>query len=331
MPRLRIVTIVKILPLIGFIVILLYLSHCNITQNNQQDCPQTKEEKSIDVGGAIIQSDDRKRIKTFLIVMIMTGPKNVDRRNAIRQTWLLNYPTDVTHRFVIGTAGLDDIEIQTLETENSRYNDLLLLQELEDSYKALTRKLLLMYIWLEEKMDFTFVLKADDDTFARINIIVEELRSMYPERLCWGFFDGRAKAKKTTKWAEPDWKLCDYYLPYALGGGYVISRDLIQFIAQNSNYLKLYRNEDVSLGAWLAPIEVNRIHDTRFDTEYKSRGCNNIYIVTHKQSVDMMLEKQKQLNSYNRLCAQEVQTRKSYNYDWNKPPSQCCVRELGLP
>uniref|UniRef100_A0A914RJR2 Hexosyltransferase n=1 Tax=Parascaris equorum TaxID=6256 RepID=A0A914RJR2_PAREQ len=46
----------------------------------------------------------------------------------------------------------------------------------------------------------------------------------------------------------------------------------------------LDRSEDVSVGAWLAGLDVRYVHDPRFDTEFRSRGCNNEYIITHKQT-----------------------------------------------
>lgn len=45
-----------------------------------------------------------------------------------------------------------------------------------------------------------------------------------------------------------------------------------------------FRSEDVAVGAWLAGLDVRYVHDPRFDTEFRSRGCNNQYIITHKQS-----------------------------------------------
>ncbi len=84
---------------------------------------------------------------------------------------------------------------------------------------------------------------------------------------------------------EKRWILCDRYLPYALGGGYVISHDLVTFVSKNSDILQLYSNEDVSLGVWLAPLILNRVHDIRFDTEFESRGCSNNYFITHKQAI----------------------------------------------
>ncbi|XP_008046876.2 beta-1,3-galactosyltransferase 6, partial [Carlito syrichta] len=120
-------------------------------------------------------------------------------------------------------------------------------------------------------------------------------------------------------------------LPYALGGGYVLSADLVRYLRVSREYLRAWHSEDVSLGAWLAPVDVQREHDPRFDTEYRSRGCSNQYLVTHKQSLEDMLEKHRTLAREGRLCAREVQLRLSYIYDWSAPPSQCCQRREGIP
>lgn len=39
------------------------------------------------------------------------------------------------------------------------------------------------------------------------------------------------------KWQEKDWFLCDNYLPYALGGGYVISRSIVDYVGRNADIL----------------------------------------------------------------------------------------------
>ncbi|XP_063049478.1 beta-1,3-galactosyltransferase 6 isoform X1 [Engraulis encrasicolus] len=248
-----------------------------------------------------------KEMSTFLVVLITTGPKYTERRSIIRSTWLADARTDpeVMALFVVGTAGLAQEEVATLGTEQKRHHDLLLLPDLHDSYDNLTAKLIHMYTWLDRHVKFRYVLKADDDTFARLDLLKEELkaRSSGPgadpavadswrpsaggggsgsgsERLYWGFFSGRGRVKAAGKWRESRWELCDYYLPYALGGGYVLSADLVTFVHINAAYLKTWQSEDVSLGAWLAPVDVKRVHDPRFDTEYKSRGCSNKYLVT---------------------------------------------------
>ncbi|XP_036601045.1 beta-1,3-galactosyltransferase 6 [Trichosurus vulpecula] len=277
--------------------------------------------------------------RAFLAVLVVSAPAGTERRSAVRSTWLAGAGSpgplaDVWARFVVGTAGLEAAERSALEREQARHGDLLLLPQLRDAYENLTAKVLAMFAWLDKRVAFDFVLKADDDTFARLGALRDELRAREPERrrrLYWGFFSGRGRVQAGGRWREAAWLLCDHYLPYALGGGYVLSADLVRFVSRNRDVLQRWRSEDVSLGAWLAPLDVRREHDPRFDTEYRSRGCSNQYLVTHKQSPDDMRSKQRSLARDGRLCPQELRLRLSYVYDWDVPPSQCCRRREGIP
>lgn len=91
-------------------------------------------------------------------------------------------------------------------------------------------------------------------------------------------------------------------------------------------FYSLYKTEDVSVGSWLSPLNVTRIHDPRFDTEYVSRGCSNTYLVTHKHSPGSMKSLHQNLMDTGKLCETEFQARLSYMYNWDALPSKCCVR-----
>lgn len=269
-----------------------------------------------------------RRLSAFLVVLVLSSAGNMERRSTIRQTWVKDVRADVLHLFAIGSvSSVDDDAKRTLQSEIVRFQDVLYLSEVNDTYAELTRKVLHAFSWIDTNVDFSFLLKVDDDTFVRLDDIATELESLSSkDRFYWGFFDGRAPVFRRGQWAEHEYVLCDRYVPYALGGGYVLSADMVHFIASNRHHLKLYRSEDVSVGAWLAPVDVRRVHDPRFDTEYRSRGCSNSYLVVHKQSVDLMREKHWSLQERGKLCAAEQKARLSYEYNWRVPPSQCCVR-----
>ncbi|XP_030078468.1 beta-1,3-galactosyltransferase 6 [Microcaecilia unicolor] len=310
-----------------FAVALLYLAKCT-SENLRPSGPGLPLQR--EAGDSAPRRD--KTETAFLVVVVVSGPKYAERRSIIRSTWLSAAHTPgLWCRFVVGTAGLAREDAQSLELEQSRHRDLLLLPELRDSYENLTAKLLHAYAWLDRHLDFKFVFKADDDTFARLDVLLDELRTKEARRLYWGFFSGRGRVKAGGKWKESAWVLCDYYLPYALGGGYVLSWDLVHYLRMSRDYLAVWQSEDVSVGAWLGPLDLQRVHDPRFDTEYKSRGCSNKYIVTHKQSIEDMLEKHQTLAKEGKLCKEEIKLRLSYVYDWNVPPSQCCQRKDGIP
>jgi len=134
--------------------------------------------------------------------------------------------------------------------------------------------------------------------------------------------------KHLGRWAESSWVLCDRYLPHARGGGYVLSAAIVEFIANNAAVLRRFSSEDVSVGAWTAPLNVERRHDPRFDTEHISRGCHDSYIVTHKQDLTALRTLYRNLLETGRLCGHNGQFRRrlSYIYNWSVPPSLCCIR-----
>ena len=191
-------------------------------------------------------------LETFLFIMILTAPNGKERRDAMRKTWLSNLETlhsSVVPRFVIGIKELSLEDMKNVEEENSRHHDIIFLPELKDAYKDLPSKVLQALKWIDQHANFSYLLKVDDDSFVRLNVILNDLQSTYSmKRLYWGFFRGDAHVKFAGPWAEKNWNLCDRYLPYAQGGGYVLSRDLVNFIARNSDFLQKFNSEDVSVG-----------------------------------------------------------------------------------
>lgn len=91
---------------------------------------------------------------------------------------------------------------------------------------------------------------------------------------------------------------------------------------------RYYNSEDISLGAWLAPVNnIIRIHDTRFDTEWISRGCQNSYLVSHNLSTKRMHELYNTIMKTKNLCDKETLNRSHYLYNWSLPPSKCCSKD----
>jgi len=273
-----------------------------------------------------VLSRAHQRSNAFLTVFVVSAPDNKEKRDVLRRTWLsVCAPPECIFRFVIGTAQLSGNVIPDLTSA-----DMLQLPKLKDSYHALTQKVGLSLAWIDENIDTEFVLKADEDTFVNLPKLLEVLKQYGPD-LYMGYFSGRARVKKTGPWAEPKWNICDYYLPNARGGGYVLGRNAVSFIARNIDSLTIWNNEDVSVGGWLGPLPLNRVHMVEFDTEASSRGCSNRYIVTHKQDPEMITEKWKNLQRDGKICSEEFQKKSGYVYDWNVPPSQCCNPDKNIP
>lgn len=184
----------------------------------------------------------KNKSKYRLIVLVLSGIDHLEHRDTIRKTWLSEKYNDVRYLFAIGTKDLHSSQKITLQSEKQKFNDLLLLPNLQDTYGTITKKVLQSFYHIHKEYDFDFILKCDDDSFVLINRILRELDKWESKGskkfLYWGFFNGRAQVKRNGPWKETEWILCDYYLPYALGGGYVLSSNLVEFIAKNGENLK---------------------------------------------------------------------------------------------
>ncbi|XP_068270857.1 UDP-GalNAc:beta-1,3-N-acetylgalactosaminyltransferase 2 isoform X6 [Nyctibius grandis] len=66
---------------------------------------------------------------------------------------------------------------------------------------------------------------------------------------------------RTGKWQELEYP-SPAYPAFACGSGYVISKDIVQWLASNSERLKTYQGEDVSMGIWMAAVGPKRYQDS---------------------------------------------------------------------
>nr|CAJ84714.1 beta-1,3-galactosyltransferase 6 [Drosophila pseudoobscura] len=327
----------------------------------------------------------------FLIVLVLSGPRNVEQRNGIRETWLRlvqplqqpYYPEDhiylptygpnghlqmelvaqqavrlrkfiswqeslsskgsqrtqrkikVKHLFAIGTEQIPSGLKSELISEQVQHKDLLLLPRLADTYGNLTEKLLQALDAVTHHFNFSYLLKVDDDTYVKLDHLLNELisydRKMLrktPEygqeplpQLYWGYFNGRAVVKRKGPWKETNYYLSKSYLPYALGGGYVLSRKLCEHVVNNSQLLSTYVSEDVSVGTWLSPLRhVYRWHDPRFDTAYMARKCQTYHLLLHKRTEEMM----RAIYHGQHCSGIGPSTLLAYYYDWTRTSDKCC-------
>lgn len=281
------------------------------------------KENNVEESPPLIETDSKKK---------SIKPSNRQRRHI-----------KIKHYFAIGTLLLKRELLQELNTEQNKHGDLLLLPKLIDSYENLTEKLLYSLNALHYLIDFSYLLKTDDDTYVKLDYLLNELFS-YDRKLLrrtklfnnqplpalyWGYFNGRATIKTRGHWKEVNYRLGQNYIPYALGGGYVLAKELCQFISNHSHYLSTYVSEDVSLGTWLSPFRnVYRRHDPRFDTGYMPRKCRSQHIVLHKRTEAMMRDifYKGKLCTFELSGSQETHLRRppEYYYDWTQPADKCC-------
>ena len=236
-----------------------------------------------------------------LVVGVLSKADNFERRTTIRQTWALTVSADVLVVFTIGMKSLNYGVRSNILKENRQHADLVFLHDYQEAYDELTEKVVQTFICISERIKFDYLLKVDDDTFVRLNKFRTKLESQPMENLYWGYFNSNSPIVKKGQWEEKKSydHICKTYVTYALGGGYVLSRDLVLYIIQNSDKLIMFTNEDVAIGTWLAPLEINRVHDDSFRM---SGDCNEKHIVLHYASEKDMKDFSNNLLVSGTLC-----------------------------
>lgn len=203
---------------------------------------------------------------TFLLIMIPMRPDAFGKRKVIRGTWYKGYEnnsSEVMLRFVIGTKIISEQILDQLREENSTYNDVVF-TDLKETPRALTNKTLALMKWANDNVEFTYMMKCDDDTYVYVDNLITELKSRSTTTgLYYGkmVYDSPVMRTRNFKWSDPQWDLGDTYMPYALGGGYILSSDLVVMLAEQAEYLKWHPNEDTAVGSWLVPYEYERRSD----------------------------------------------------------------------
>ena len=272
----------------------------------------------------------------LLLILIHSTPAGDELRRAIRSTWLQDHTVqgEYVAKFVIGTKGLEQATLAQLACENKKHQDLLLLSGIRDELEwPDSEKLLSSFSWSVKNVEFSFIFKCNDATFAVLNTITRFLQSRRTATsLIWGFFAGGVQAAKVGNLGEKDWYLCNSYLPYPQGGGYIISQDLVTMLVTMADDLEQYTHDDIAVGVWLSPFDgIQKKHDVRFNSGYYSRGCNNAYIVLHRQTPQSMVERFGVLKRTGFLCEEEFQSRLSYVFNWTAQADRCCIRKPGIP
>lgn len=214
----------------------------------------------------------------------------------------------LSYSFVLGGADLPPHISEQLQDESERHKDIIILPSNPDNALNLTQRTVESFRISIERFSFSYVLKCDEDTYADVPRLSTELQERqtqidqkaiplyWGEQLTWEIYEDGY-------YGEKQFTVCDRYLPYALGGGYVLSRDLVKLLVELSPYLHRYVSEDVSVGAWLAPFNVEYRHDMRFNTGAESRGCKDPFLVTHKVDVDQMYAHHRVYTNEGRFCS----------------------------
>ncbi|XP_051503851.1 UDP-GalNAc:beta-1,3-N-acetylgalactosaminyltransferase 2 isoform X2 [Myxocyprinus asiaticus] len=159
------------------------------------------------------------------------------------------------------TAQLREEDL-SLREESLRHGDMVFVGVV-DTYRNVPLKLLQFYKWSVENADFSLLLKTDDDCYIDVDAVLlkTDRKRLTHSKLWWGNFRQNWAVDRVGKWQELEYA-SPAYPAFACGSGYVVSRDLVKWLASNAEYLKAYQGEDVSMGIWMAAVGPRKYQDS---------------------------------------------------------------------
>ncbi|CAL9199553.1 unnamed protein product [Musa hybrid cultivar] len=221
-----------------------------------------------DHGGGTGGGGTAERRKVMAFVGIQTGFGSVGRRRSIRRTWLpshrqgllrLEEATGLAFRFVVGKTK-DKSKMAALQLEVKEYDDFMLL-DIEEEYSNLPHKTLAFFKAAFALYDSDFYVKADDDIYLRpdrLSLLLAKERQN-PQTYLGCMKKGPVFTDPKLKWYEPlAYLLGEEYFLHAYGPIYALSADVVSsLVALRNNSIRMFSNEDVTVGAWMLGMNVN--------------------------------------------------------------------------
>eukprot|EP00253_Pinus_taeda_P009119 PITA_09119 len=229
-----------------------------------------------------------------LFIGILSAGNHFADRMAVRQTWMqskLVRSSNVVARFFVALNARKEINIQ-LKKEADFYGDMVIVPFM-DNYELVVLKTLAICEYGVRRLSAKYVMKCDDDNFVRIDAVLKEVnRLSHGKPLYIGNLNYFHKPLRVGKWAVTyeEWPEDDYP-PYANGPGYIITRDIANFIvSQHKNQtLRLFKMEDVSMGMWVEQFNASTPVQYSHDWKFCQFGCIDDYYTAHYQSPRQMI------------------------------------------
>jgi len=266
------------------------------------------------------------KIDIELAVLVLTGRDFKDRRQAIRSTWGKGHSNVY---FVIGKhcpyrpnqrkpyvcePKSPDMKIdakynqqeERLTVELSKEPDVVMV-DMIDVYRHLATKLHLGYRWTIENTSAKYVLKIDDDSFARVDSISHWLlsRTAPPKyEMLAGKFGIGIGVTRWGKWAEKKYKP-NTYPPWPGGAGHIVSRTVIEYLYQHRDTWVSYQGEDTSMGIWMdkvkADMKVTMTTSKHFITHSGDCHDKSKFVIGHAISIAKLIQCYNTMDEYSHV------------------------------
>ena len=213
----------------------------------------------------------------FLLVLVSSNVGNFARRQLIRKTWGTDFFINTRWKtvFLLGKNS-NDKEMEDVSKESQIYGDIVQ-ADYQEHFWNMSYKVAMGFEWSVKYCMFHYLLKADDDVFVNTLGLMDFLskyttprRKFYTGNIMIGsevLRDGRYGV-------SPEEYNETLYKPYCSGGGYVLSRDVVEKLLTYFDILKPLKIDDAYIGLLADQAGVNVTHNEDFrmfenNCEYK--------------------------------------------------------------
>ncbi|XP_077978176.1 uncharacterized protein LOC144434202 [Glandiceps talaboti] len=214
----------------------------------------------------------------FVLVGVLSHPKNEELRRAIRETWgSSNTDSESGLRietiFFIGLSDSGEGQ-KSVEKENFEYGDIIQINFVE-SYQHLVLKTLSILKWASEYCTTAkYLIKVDDEVFLNYHNFIEFLQYSPRKNLYMGNprLSSGPMRSKLQKWYTPSeiWPSSSFP-PFANGGSYVLSIDLVSRIIEKTKEIPIFKWEDVYIGVILQQLGIMLYPHIHFDIDVEGK------------------------------------------------------------
>nr|GMD16970.1 hydroxyproline O-galactosyltransferase GALT6-like [Ipomoea batatas] len=208
-----------------------------------------------------------------LFIGILSAGNHFAERMAVRKSWMQHESIkslNVVARFFVAMHRKNEVNVELMK-EAEFFGDIVIVPYM-DNYDLVVLKTVAICEYAIRIMASKYIMKCDDDTFVRIDALMNEVKKVpHGRSLYVGNINYNHKPLRKGKWAVTyeEWSEADYP-PYANGPGYIISSDIAHYIVSNfeQHKLRLFKMEDVSMGMWIqrynSSREVAYVHSLKF-------------------------------------------------------------------
>ena len=215
-----------------------------------------------------------------IFILIPSGPTYIhfNRRLAIRETWKLDMTQDMNLTFYIGVLGLSKEMKDRLTAESERYKDLVLLDNVKESYSGLTVKMVAIYEHVAKHYHgIKWVFKTDTDSWINVKLLAENLN--IPNIKTWL---GKASAVNTPVLESEKSEYNNVNYPrFMVGAGYAVSYDVIKWVAEQlrQGWFKAFTNEDEAFGIWVSATPTKILNTDRVNNNWFNKNWSKDQIL----------------------------------------------------